>query len=49
MENKVKKALAVLLLSTFGAFGLAGCDQDGPAENFGEEVDEAAQASKVPG
>jgi hypothetical protein len=30
--------LAVMLIA---GFGLAGCEQDGPAENLGERVDDA--------
>lgn len=46
MEINTRKLVAVLLLSTFGALGLSACEQDGPAENFGEQVDEAAQDTK---
>jgi predicted small lipoprotein YifL len=46
MKNEFKKMIAVLAISSFGAFGLIACDKDGPAENFGESVDEAAQDVK---
>ncbi len=38
---------AALLLTMMG-LGLAGCD-DGPAEEFGEEVDEAAESIEESG
>lgn len=38
----MKKPVIAILLS-LGVFGLAACDtNDGPAEEFGEEVDDAA-------
>jgi hypothetical protein len=33
----------VLALGLVAAFGLAGCEREGPLERFGEEVDEAAE------
>lgn len=43
MKTYTRKLLATLLLSSFGILGLSACDDQGPAEKFGEEVDEAAQ------
>lgn len=41
----MRSILAVLLLG--GSLGLAACDEaDGPAEQVGEAVDEAAQDTK---
>lgn len=38
----MKKPIIAILLG-LGAFGLAACeDNDGPVEEFGEEVDDAA-------
>lgn len=39
---KVSKTVVGLTLSgLFAVAGLTGCDQEGPVERFGEEVDEA--------
>jgi predicted small secreted protein len=39
---EMKKPLIAILLG-LGAFGLAACDtNEGPAEEFGEEIDDAA-------
>jgi hypothetical protein len=35
------KSLAALLLASGLAFGLTACDEQGPLEEAGEEVDEA--------
>ena len=43
MKIHIRKLLAILLLSSFGILGLTACDDQGPAEELGEEVDEAAQ------
>tara|TARA_R110001592_G_scaffold363371_1_gene685524 strand:- start:135431 stop:135595 length:165 start_codon:yes stop_codon:yes gene_type:complete len=46
MDTTPKKISAILLFCMVSMLGLSGCDQDGPVENFGEEVDEAAQDAK---
>lgn len=46
MKSNVKSIAFLLLLGVFSATGLAGCDKDGPMENTGEELDEAAQDTK---
>jgi predicted small secreted protein len=39
----MKRNLFVILLMTLFAAGLAGCEQEGPAERAGEQIDEAMQ------
>jgi hypothetical protein len=46
MELKFRKAVAIALFSAFSALALPACDNDGPAEDLGEEVDEAAEDTK---
>lgn len=40
--RQLRNALMMLVL-TFGAVGLAGCDDDGAFEQAGEEIDEAGE------
>jgi hypothetical protein len=42
MDITIRKAIAVILLSAYGALALPACQEDGPAEDLGEKVDEAA-------
>lgn len=43
----LKKAIAVLCLSSFGMLALPGCDSnDGPAESLGEKIDETVEDTK---
>ncbi len=42
-----KKMITVLFLSMFGMLSLSACESnDGPVEEFGEKVDEAAKDAK---
>lgn len=40
---KIRATLAAPLLLSAFLIALAGCDDDGPLENAGEEVDEAVE------
>ena len=42
----LKARIFAILLATFGALSLAGCDNDGPAENAGERMDNAYENTK---
>ncbi|CAA0102375.1 Uncharacterised protein [Halioglobus japonicus] len=46
MQFFSRKLLALLLVGSFGLFALSACEQDGPAEELGEKVDEAAADAK---
>jgi hypothetical protein len=46
MKSNFKNIAFLLLLGIFSGAGLAGCDSDGPMEDAGEELDEAAQDTK---
>lgn len=37
------KVFLTLLISLMFTVGLTGCDNDGPAEDFGERVDESVE------
>ncbi|MGQ7246866.1 hypothetical protein ACUN9Y_05965 [Halomonas sp. V046] len=41
MKSSMKRSFGLALLVLLTAGGLAACDQDGPAEQAGENVDEA--------
>lgn len=40
---KSLRMLALLLLVTLGLVAVAGCEQDGPAERAGENIDEGME------
>lgn len=42
MRNQLSTIALALMLGT-GAVSLTACEQDGPAENAGEQVDEAME------
>ena len=46
MKTDIKKFMAILAVTSIGVFGLTACDNDGPAEELGEKVDEATQDAK---
>ena len=46
MDDRTRNIAALLLVGMISTVGLVGCEKDGPVENFGEEVDEAAQDAK---
>lgn len=46
MNTTPKSIAALLLVGMVSTVGLVGCEKDGPAENLGEQVDEAAQDAK---
>jgi len=46
MDSTPKHIAALLLVGIISTVGLAGCEKDGPAENLGEDIDEAAQDAK---
>ena len=39
----IRSALFALVLALGTGFALAGCEQDGPVENAGEQVDDAME------
>ena len=41
----ILKQLSLALLLALSVFALAACDQDGPMENAGEEIDEAVEGA----
>ncbi len=44
---RLRSLCLALLLATGGAMGITACDSsDGPAEETGEEIDEAAEKTK---
>ena len=46
MNIIIRKLLAVLFVGSIGLAGLTACDNEGPAEELGEKVDEATQDVK---
>jgi hypothetical protein len=47
MQNTILKALVLAAMVTFAASGLSGCEKkDGPAEELGEEIDDAIDNAK---
>lgn len=46
MENKYRKLALALVFGLSAMVGFSGCQEDGPAEELGEKVDEAAQDAK---
>lgn len=40
---KTVHAILLALLMAFAAIGLAGCDDQGPAEEAGEQIDDAME------
>lgn len=43
MTTKWMRALAAVGMTVVVVFGTAGCKEEGPAENLGEKLDEAAE------
>jgi hypothetical protein len=44
MSSKVKTAATVTALAFAAAFGLAACEEQGPAEQVGESIDESVES-----
>jgi len=49
-ESTMSKHLTQMLLALFilggASIGVAGCEQDGPAENIGESIDEGVEETQ---
>ena len=49
-ESTMSKHLTQMLLALFilggASIGVAGCEQDGPAENIGEAIDEGVEETQ---
>lgn len=46
MQHSKKYLLAFIASLMIGVMGVSGCEQEGPAEEAGEAVDEAAEDAK---
>jgi hypothetical protein len=46
VKINLKNMVFWLAISIFSVAGLVGCDNDGPMEDAGEELDEASQDAK---
>jgi hypothetical protein len=46
MKALMKKMAIVFSVLAFFAFGLAGCEKEGPAEKAGKEIDQAFDSAK---
>ena len=43
-RGPLSQLLLALVFALFAAFAVTGCEDEGPAEDFGEDIDDAANA-----